>query len=527
MNAKNVAMALLLLGFSFTQAGCGRQAPTPPAGSRDSQPEAAADSQASSAPPGAEEAPLAPSRLETELEPGLRAYIGETFTGDLDEMVKRRLVRIGVPFNRTFFFLDKGVQHGIASDYGRLIEDRLNEKFNAEKKHDKKIHVYLIPVTREKLLSGLLDGKVDMVVAQVTVRPSLQNVVDFTDPTRTGVNEIVVTGPGEPPVASVEDLSGRTVFVRQTSPYYENLAGLNERLKKQGKPAVEVRAAPENLEDDDLLEMVNAGLIPVTVVDDYLAKFWKQVFPDMTVHENVALATGGNLAVAVRKNNPQLKSALNGFLKKYGQGTSFGNQTERKYLVSTKYVKDAQSDAERKKFLAVVDLFRKYSDQYQMDYLLMAAQGYQESGLRQDAKSHVGAIGVMQIMPPTGRELAVGDIHQVEPNIHGGVKYMRRTMDTYFANEPMDDLNKGLMTFASYNAGPGRVRQLRREAEKQGLDPNVWFGNVETVAAERIGRETVTYVSNIYKYYVAYRLVVEESSRRDASKAKVKANKGK
>jgi len=135
----------------------------------------------------------------------------------------------------------------------------------------------------------------------------------------------------------------------------------------------------------------------------------------------------------------------------------------------------------------------------------------------------VGAIGVMQVMPATGAELKVGDITQTEANIHAGVKYMRFMVDRYFKNEPMDNLNKGLFAFASYNAGPGRVRQLRKEAAKRGLDPNVWFGNVEQIASERIGRETVTYVSNIYKYYIAYRLIVEEQARRSEAKKAVQA----
>jgi membrane-bound lytic murein transglycosylase MltF len=162
----------------------------------------------------------------------------------------------------------------------------------------------------------------------------------------------------------------------------------------------------------------------------------------------------------------------------------------------------------------MVELFKKYGAQYEMDYLLMAAQGYQESTLDQGVKSPVGAIGVMQVMPATGKELKVGDINKVEPNIHAGVKYMRFMIDQYFKDEPIDDLNKGLMAFAAYNAGPGRLRQLRREAEKRGLNPNVWFGNVERIASERIGRETVTYVSNIYKYYVAYKLLQAEAARK-------------
>jgi membrane-bound lytic murein transglycosylase MltF len=360
-------------------------------------------------------------------------------------------------------------------------------------------------------------------MAQVTVRPELEALMDFSNPTRTNVSEIVVTGPGAPVIASVDDLSGQEVFARKGSNFWVSLEALNERLKAGGKPLALLEEVPGNLEDDDLLEMVNAGLIPTIVVHDYMAEFWKKVFTNLTVHETAAVRTAASFAVPIRKNSPLLKAELNAFIAKYGLGTAFGNMLEKRYLASTRYVKSATSEAERKRFLALTEFFKKYSDRYQLDYLLMAAQGYQESGLNQNAKSQVGAIGVMQIMPATGADLKVGDINQTEANIHGGVKYMRFMIDQYFKDEPMDNLNKGLFAFAAYNCGPGRVRQLRREAAKRGLDPNVWFGNVEQIASERIGRETVTYVSNIYKYYVAYKLMTEENERRKASKAAVKA----
>ncbi|HEU4688685.1 MAG TPA: transglycosylase SLT domain-containing protein, partial [Vicinamibacterales bacterium] len=313
------------------------------------------------------------------------------------------------------------------------------------------------------------------------------------------VNEVVVTGPGAPPIATVDDLAGQAVFVRKGSIYEESLVRLSEQLKARGKPAVVIDEAPDVLEDDDVLEMVNAGLAPITVVDDYLADFWSKVFTSIKVHRDMTVRSGGSLAVAFRKENPKLRETVNTWLRKHGKGDGFRNTIERRYLDSTNYAKNAAADTERKKLEAVAALFKKYGAQYNLDYLLMAAQGYQESTLDQDVKSPVGAIGVMQVMPPTGKELNVGDITKVDANIHAGVKYMRFMMDEYFKDEPMDNLNKGLMTFAAYNAGPGRLRQLRRETEKRGLDPNVWFGNVERVASERIGRETVTYVSNIYK----------------------------
>jgi membrane-bound lytic murein transglycosylase MltF len=472
------------------------------------------------APGGETEAPLPASELETQLPPSVREAVLKPFTGDVAELVKRRVVRIGVAFNRTSYFVDRGKPRGIAYEYGQVMQERLNRHYRTG--NSNKIHVIFLPLPREMLLPALIEGKVDLVAAQVPVTLELQQQVAFSDPTRTNVRQIVVTAPGAPAIGSIEDLAGKEVFAREFGGYAESVRTLNERFKAQGRPPAVIREPPPNLEDDDLLEMVNAGLIPAIVVDDYLAVFWKKVFRHLILHDSIALHTGGTLAIAVRRNNPQLLSALNAFMGRYGLSTAFGDRIERQYLVNATYAKSATSAQERKAFLRLVALFRKYSDRYKMDFLLMAAQGYQESGLNQDARSPVGAIGVMQIMPETGKLLKVGDITQLEPNIHAGVKHMRSLMNTFFENEPMDDLNKGLFTFAAYNAGGGRVRQLRNEAEQRGLNPNIWFGNVEQIASERIGRETVTYVANIFKYYVAYRLVLEETERRAAAKAAVR-----
>jgi membrane-bound lytic murein transglycosylase MltF len=509
----NVLVACLLAAAA---AACGqdKQSAAPAAAAVDHPPAAAAvaDDQA-----GGE----ATSPYDS-LPEDVRGVVGREFKGDFDEMVKRRLIRVGVTFNRTHYFIDKGQQRGITYESIKQFEDDLNRDL---KTGNLRIHLAIVPLQREQMYNALISGKVDLVAAMVTVTPERRELVAFSIPTRQNVNEVVVTGPDAPPIASLDDLSGKEVFVRTPSIYAESIDALNEQLKTRGKPLVVITPAPTVLEDDDILEMVNAGLAPITIVDDYLAQFWKKIFTDLTVHENVAVRTGGELAIAARKENPKLVAAVNDWLKKHGKGDAFRNTIERRYLDNVKFAKNAASEAERKKFLEVVDLFKKYGDQYDVDFLLMAAQGYQESTLNQNAKSQVGAIGVMQVMPATGRELNVGDITQVGPNIHAGVKYMRFMMEQYFKDEPMDNMNKVLMTFASYNAGPNRIRQLRRQAEKEGLDPNVWFGNVERVASERIGRETVTYVSNIYKYYVAYRLVLDHVQQRNAAKAQVGAKK--
>ncbi|HTS00936.1 MAG TPA: transglycosylase SLT domain-containing protein, partial [Thermoanaerobaculia bacterium] len=323
----------------------------------------------------------------------------------------------------------------------------------------------------------------------------------------------------------IDDLSGRSVYVRKGSIYHESVEKLNADLVKRGKPPAKLKFAPDSLEDEDLLEMANAGLVPYVVVDDYLARFWATVLPALKTHPDIALRSGGQVAWAMRKNSPLLKAEVDAFLAKYPEGSATRNMLFSKYLKSTKFVKSAASRQELEKFEAMIRYFRTYSDKYDMDYLLMAAQGYQESQLNQTVKSPVGAVGVMQVMPATGQELKVGDIAQIEPNIHAGVKYMRFMIDQYFEKEPMDRLNKGLFAFAAYNAGPNRIMSLRKVAAQRGLDPNVWFNNVEVVASEKVGRETVTYVSNIYKYYIAYKLVLEEREERQRAREAEKAPK--
>jgi membrane-bound lytic murein transglycosylase MltF len=440
----------------------------------------------------------------------------QIFKGDLDGMRERRVLRVGVAYNRTHYFIDQGVQRGLTYESFKLFEDGLNK--NVKSPLDR-LHVVFLPMSRDEMQAALLDGRVDVLAANLTITPERRKIADFSDPVRTDVNEIVVSGPGAKVIRTKADLAGEEVFVRTGSTYHQHLVELNARLKAQGLAEMKLRLAPVSLEDDDILEMVNAGLAKHTVVDNFLAEFWVQVFKGLTLRPAVALTLGGEIAIAMRPNSPQLKAAANAFIKTHGTGTMYGNMLLKRYLVNTKFATSATSDADLQKFQQIIAFFQKYGGQYKVDYLLMAAQGYQESGLNQSVKSRVGAIGVMQVMPATGKELAVGDIRQLEANIHAGVKYMRFMMDTYFKDEPMDDLNKGLMAFASYNAGPNRIRQLRAETKARGLDPNKWFNNVEQVVSEKIGRETVTYVSNIFKYYVAYALVMEQRAERAKAKA--------
>jgi membrane-bound lytic murein transglycosylase MltF len=453
------------------------------------------------------------------------ADMQKPWTGDLDGMIERRVIRVLTVNSKTFYFNDKGTLRGTVVEFYRIFEDELNKKLASEKKlKDKnlKVKVYFIPMRRDQLLPALAAGKGDIVSANLTQTPERQKLVDFTSASLANVSEIVVSRPASPKIASVDDLSGKEVFLRKSSSYYESLVALNQKFAAAKKPPVKLKEAPETLEDEDLLEMLDAGLISLVIVDKHKADFWKQIFPQLTVHGDVAVRSGGDVGPAIRKGSPQLKAELDAFIARHKVGTATGNQLLTRYLKNVKYVKNAASEEERKKFLALIQYFQKYGAQYDVDWVLMGAQGYQESQLNQNAKSRVGAIGVMQIMPATGKEMKVGDITETETNIHAGIKYMRFMIDQYYQKEPMTKLDKALFAFASYNAGPARVQQLRKDAAKRGLDPNVWFQNVEYVVAEKVGQETVTYVSNIYKYYIAYRLVMENRAAQQEAIEKVR-----
>ena len=478
---------------------------------------------------GSKEAPPEPAAEETPTEAAAAAEdsaprtTAQVWLGDLPGMTERRAVRMLVVFNKTNYFLDGPQQRGATYDMGVEFEKWLNR---ANKDKTRPIRVLFIPTSRDHLLADLQEGRGDIAAASLAITPERQQLVSFARPFIDDVSEILVTSADGAVPATVEDLSGQSVYVRKSSSYYQSLETLNARLKSQGRPPVNIVPADENLEDEDILEMMNAGIIDSTVVFGSLATFWQQIFTNIRPHPELVLRARTEIAWAVRKESPQLKATLDEFVAKNKSGTMMGNMILRRYLQNTKWARNATSAAEMKRFNELSGYFKKYAEEYKFEWLLLIAQGFQESGLDQSIRSPVGAIGVMQVMPTTAgdRNVAIKDIHLVEPNIKAGAKYMRFLVNQYFDEPGIDKLNRHLFAFASYNGGPNRIARLRREAGARGLDPNKWFNNVELLAAEQIGRETVQYVSNIYKYYVAYKLVQERTEQRDAAKAKVTAD---
>ena len=446
----------------------------------------------------------------------------KTMQDDFDEMIQLRTIRALVTYSKTFYFLDRGRQYGLSYEKLKEFEKFINKKLKIK---TLKVHVVFIPVSRDELIPYLLNGLGDIAVANLTITTQRQKEVDFSNPFLSGVKELLVTGPLAQPIKSIDDLAGKEIHVRRSSSYYESLVQLNTSFKKAGKSQMKLVLADETFEDEDLLEMVNAGLIPMIVMDSHKAQFWKQIFDNITVHQEIAMRVGGEIAWAFRKNSPKLKAVVNDFVKGHKEGTMLGNVLFKRYLKNTKYVKSALSEKELEKYKSMVQLFKKYAGEYDFNYLMIGAQAYQESGLDHSKRSHAGAIGVMQVLPSTAADpnVNIANIEKLENNIHAGMKYLRFIIDRYYKDEPMDDVNKLLFAFASYNAGPARVKRLRTKAAAMGLDPTVWFRNVEIVAAKSIGRETVQYVSNIYKYYIAYQMVLIQAEKKQTSQVYQKA----
>jgi membrane-bound lytic murein transglycosylase MltF len=429
--------------------------------------------------------------------------------GDLDGMLKRRTIRVLVPYSRSLYFVDKGRQRGIEAELVHDFERYLNRKY-ARRLGGRPLTVYLVPTARDKLLTAVAEGRGDIAAGNLTVTEQRLKLVDFVVPKdRKPVRELIVTGPASPRVETLDDLSGKVIHVRKSTSYYESILDLNRRLQNSRKPPARIVALPDALEDEDKLEMVNAGLLGLVVVDDWKARMWAQVLPNIKVHEELVMRSEGRVGWAVRKNSPALSALIGEFYREEIGKVGGIDARVAQYHKRVRQITNSIDAAERKRFETTIGLFQKYGSRYRFDPHMLAAQGYQESQLRQDAKSRVGAIGVMQIMPATGKALGVGDIHQLEPNIHAGAKYLDEIMRRYFHDAPFSDIDRPLFAFASYNAGPARIARMRSDARGRGLNPDKWFDNVEIVVGERIGLQTTTYVRNIFKYYTAYRLLAE------------------
>jgi membrane-bound lytic murein transglycosylase MltF len=434
--------------------------------------------------------------------------------GDLDSIRKRRFLRVLVTYSRTNFFFHQGMPRGFEYDLMMEYEKHLNRGIDSP---DQKVKLVFIPVRFDRLLDDLNAGRGDIAAAGLTVTPERSRSVEFADPYIKNVDEVMVGRSNGEALTSLLDLSAKQVVVRKGSSYVSHLRSVNRFLEGKSLPAVQIIEATKELATEDILELVHSGVVDLTVADKHIAQTWSKLLPDIKVHSDVAINTDGKIAWAVRPDSPKLLASLNKFVKENRKGSLLGNILFTRYYKKNRWITNPLSQADRQRLKELRRLFERYGAKYHIDWLKLVAQGYQESRLNQAMRSSAGAVGILQLLPSTAADKNVGiaNIETLENNVHAGAKYMAFLRHRYFDKEEISAAARMDFAWASYNAGPNRIRRLRKLSAERGFDPNIWFGNVEVLAAEKIGRETVDYVRNINKYFIAYKLYFESRLESD------------
>jgi membrane-bound lytic murein transglycosylase MltF len=439
--------------------------------------------------------------------------IGKPEFGDLDSMIARRRIRALVPYTHLYYAIDLKKRSGIAFEALNLFETALNKQLHLKPNY---VRIIFIPVNRSQVIPLLRDGYADLAYAGITITEERKKLVDFSIPSITGLKEIIVGGPASPKLSSLADLAGREIYLYGGSSNESAAKKLSDSLVSKGLKPIIIKTLDPYLESEDILEMVNSGAIPFSAMVEDVARLWSNVMPGLVLYDKIPLATNISYGWVFRKESPKLKAAADEFLKQNAKGTLIGNTLYNKYVKNANLLPEIYSKTTYSKVNALKAPFLKYATRYQLDWLLLVAQGYQESGLNQELVSNRGAVGIMQVLPSTaaGKPFYIRNINKVDSNVHAGVKFMRYLIDKHFSDTGIDLLNRHLLALAAYNAGPARVAQLRKMAKEKGLNPNLWFDNVEIIAAQEIGQETVQYVSNIYKFYASYRALSYYASKR-------------
>lgn len=443
------------------------------------------------------------------------------FTGDLDAIRERGVLRALVTPSRTDFFIENGEIRGMQAELLSRFVAWLGRDAGA----DEQLRLKMIPVAFDELIPALESGEGDVAAAFIAPTPAREARIQVATDFRLSANEIVVTHAEAPVPESLEALVGQRVVVLAGSSYHEHLLELSEGLEAQGLEPIDVDDADTRLYSEDILELVNAGAFEMTVIDDYKAALWARVLPDIRLHDFLAVTQDNPLGWGLRRDATQLRAALQAFSSEVRQGSLVGNVLFTRYFERDTFIDNPLQRAKRDRLETLLPIFRRYGERYDIDPLALAAQAYQESRFDQGVVSAAGAVGVMQLLPATARDPNVGidEIDEVEANIHAGARYLAFLRDRYFDDPAMDVWNRRAFAWAAYNAGPRAIARARNRAEEMGLDRDIWFGNTELAVSEAIGREPVRYVANIQKYFLAYRLARREEALREARIESVEA----
>ncbi len=428
--------------------------------------------------------------------------------GDLPEIRDRGALRVLVPYGLTTFYFRQGNPQGVEFDAMTELERRLRPK-GKRRGSGAPLRVVFIPTPFDRLLPDLLAGRGDVAASLLTVTPERAALVDFSRPYFRDVASVVVSHAGAAPVTEPDDLSGRTVHVPAGSSTVPLLRALSDALAARGRPGVQVVELP-GATWEDLLQMAAAGTVEHTVADDALARLWTRAVPGLRLEAGARLREGADIAWAVRKGSPQLLAALDDLAVHRGSRSHAGvAESVRRHMRDPGRLQRALSPGALARQREIEPLLREAGGRYGFDWLFLAALAFRESAFDAGARNPSGAVGLFQVKPETGAWVGYPDVSGPRESALAGAAYLARLRGDYYDDERLPMNVRLHFTLAAYNAGPGRVAGLRRKAAARGLDPDLWFDNVELVALDTIGHETADYVASIVRTYLAYRLAAD------------------
>lgn len=431
--------------------------------------------------------------------PGPQQHVPASQVRDLAQIRSSKVLRVLVNQSRNSSGEVKGEPVGVEHHRLRSLEHYLN----ARARDGQEIRLKLIPRAKEQLLAALQRGEGDLAAPGELLDPSLVRGVSGSAPVRDQVQLMLVGRKGERSFSRIEQLSGRTVALTSASAAGAVIEQLNQQLALRKRAAIKVEWVDPSLAVEDVLEMVQAGIYHLTVVERPIAQRWARVMPRLRLDSRVHLGQPQAMRWYVRRDASMLLATVDRFLQGYrapaNQDAAFERIYRRQYRVH-----DPLARKSRKRLESVRAVLQKHGAAQQIDWLNLAALAFKESTLNPAARGSGGAHGLMQITPSAARRVGVSNTATVDGNVQAGARYLALIRRKFFASPQLNERERMAFVLAAYNLGPERVQAMRAEARRRGLNGNQWFFQTERIAMEQVGMGPVNFVNSVNKYFLAF-----------------------
>ncbi|MBH3413629.1 transglycosylase SLT domain-containing protein [Pseudomonas putida] len=431
--------------------------------------------------------------------PGPQQHVPVNGARDLQQIRSTKVLRVLVNQSRNSSGEIKGEPVGI--EYYRLRG--LEHYLNARAGDGQQISLKIIPRAKEQLLGALQRGEGDLAAPGELLDPALTGGVNSSAPVLDQVPLLLVGRKGERSYTRAEQLSGRTVALTSASAAGAVIQQLNQQLALRKRAPIKIEWVDATLAVEDVLEMVQAGIYPLTMVERPIAQRWARVMPNLRLDTRVQLGQAQAMRWYVRRDATMLLAAVDRFLQGYhapeNQDAAFERIYRRQYRVH-----NPLAGKDRQRLNSLRPVLQKHAEAQQIDWLNLAALAFKESALNPAARGSGGAHGLMQITPSAAQRVGVSDTGSVDGNVQASARYLALLRRKFFASPQINERERMAFVLAAYNLGPERVQAMRAEARKRGRNGNQWFFQTERIAMEQVGMGPVNFVNSVNKYFLAF-----------------------